>query len=67
MILAVGNYLNGSTSRGQADGFNLETLRKISDTKATASTKMTLFDFVVGEIREKHMSAVALPEELRSA
>ena len=26
LILAVGNYLNGGTDRGQADGFDLETL-----------------------------------------
>jgi len=29
LILAVGNYLNGGTDRGQADGFDLETLSKL--------------------------------------
>mmetsp|Transcript_76858 Transcript_76858/g.213520 ORF Transcript_76858/g.213520 Transcript_76858/m.213520 type:complete len:1164 (-) Transcript_76858:106-3597(-) len=29
-VLALGNFLNGGTSRGQADGFDLETLGKLS-------------------------------------
>ncbi|CAJ1457693.1 unnamed protein product [Effrenium voratum] len=33
LILAVGNYLNGSTERGQADGFDLETLTKLDSVK----------------------------------
>lgn len=33
LILAVGNYLNGGTERGQADGFDLETLTKLDSVK----------------------------------
>lgn len=33
MILACGNYMNGSTPRGQADGFAIEILPKIKDIK----------------------------------
>ena len=32
-ILSVGNVLNGGTDEGQADGFNLEILTKISQIK----------------------------------
>ena len=30
-ILALGNYLNGGTERGQADGFGLDILNKLKD------------------------------------
>mmetsp|Transcript_31501 Transcript_31501/g.60886 ORF Transcript_31501/g.60886 Transcript_31501/m.60886 type:complete len:1195 (-) Transcript_31501:458-4042(-) len=33
LVLAVGNYLNGGTSRGQADGFDLEALGKLDGVK----------------------------------
>eukprot|EP00929_Paragymnodinium_shiwhaense_P004186 TRINITY_DN10493_c0_g1_i3.p1 TRINITY_DN10493_c0_g1~~TRINITY_DN10493_c0_g1_i3.p1 ORF type:complete len:1477 (+),score=471.30 TRINITY_DN10493_c0_g1_i3:132-4562(+) len=33
LILAVGNYLNGGTNRGQADGFELEALTKLDSVK----------------------------------
>jgi len=34
-IVAVGNYLNGGTKRGQADGFKIDFLSKISGVKTT--------------------------------
>ncbi|GJQ08265.1 hypothetical protein GpartN1_g56.t1 [Galdieria partita] len=34
VILSLGNYMNGGTIRGQADGFILDILSKLSDTKA---------------------------------
>lgn len=33
LVLAVGNYLNGGTNRGQADGFDIETLGKLDSIK----------------------------------
>ena len=33
IILAVGNFLNGGTNRGQADGFDLESLAKLEGIK----------------------------------
>lgn len=30
-VLAVGNYLNGASERGQADGFRLDILNKLKD------------------------------------
>jgi len=36
IILAVGNYLNGGTNRGQADGFDIETFAKLEGIKDTA-------------------------------
>jgi len=37
LVLAVGNYLNGGTGRGQADGFDLETLGKLDGVKDNAA------------------------------
>merc|ERR1719223_2544987 len=33
LVLATGNYLNGGTSRGQADGFDVETIAKLEGVK----------------------------------
>lgn len=33
LVLACGNYLNGNTGRGQADGFELEDLKKLDSIK----------------------------------
>ena len=33
LILAIGNYMNGGSNRGQADGFSLDVLPRLADTK----------------------------------
>lgn len=40
VILGLGNILNGGTSRGQADGFSLDILSKIYDTKDSLGNSM---------------------------
>ena len=40
--LALGNYLNGSTNRGQAYGFNVDTLAKFSALKTKDSNQKAL-------------------------
>ena len=37
LILGFGNFMNGGTARGQADGFGLEILAKIKDVKSKVS------------------------------
>jgi len=44
VILALGNYMNGGTNKGQADGFNLDVLNKLSGVK-DGDNKMSLFDY----------------------
>ena len=46
LVLTLGNYLNGGTQRGQADGFNVDFLPKLRDVK-TKDNSSTLIDFVV--------------------
>jgi hypothetical protein len=38
-VLAVGNYLNGGTMNGQADGFRIELLPRLSGVKACMRSK----------------------------
>ena len=33
LVLAFGNYMNGGTQRGQADGFHLSIISKLKDVK----------------------------------
>jgi len=42
IVLAVGNYLNGSTKLGQTHGFKLQSLAKIGDVKSTKNSSLTL-------------------------
>jgi len=52
-VLDVGNYLNGGTSRGQADGFDLiDTLPKLRNLKGSHS--VSLLDFLVRQLEREH-------------
>ncbi|KAJ8772920.1 hypothetical protein K2173_028097 [Erythroxylum novogranatense] len=48
-ILKAGNKMNAGTSRGNAQGFDLTALRKLSDIKSTDG-KITLLHFVVEQV-----------------
>ncbi|KAF2325375.1 hypothetical protein GH714_027237 [Hevea brasiliensis] len=50
-ILKAGNRLNAGTSRGNAQAFNLTSLRKLSDVKST-NGKTTLLQFIVEELMQ---------------
>ena len=45
-LLGFGNYLNGGTNKGQADGFALGDLGKMSVTKDNANT-VSLLEYAV--------------------
>lgn len=64
LILAVGNHLNGSTPRGQADGFDLETLRKLEAVRDAVGKDVRHFIFGIfyGKLSEQ---AEDFLEELR--
>ena len=64
-MLAVGNYLNGTTARGGAYGFKLDFLEKIGDIKANISTFGTLLNFVVRQCDTKVPESKSLLEELK--
>jgi hypothetical protein len=45
-VLAVGNYLNGGTAKGQADGFEIDALLKVTMVK-DSTNRVTLLDYVI--------------------
>ena len=63
VVLSIGNYLNaGNTNRGQADGFNLETINSISDFKDTSNSQ-TIMDIALKYINTTIISELEhIPE-----
>ncbi|CAE7905264.1 capu, partial [Symbiodinium microadriaticum] len=55
IILAVGNYLNGGTNRGQADAFDLETFGKLEGIKDAAGKGIRhfIFDLFLNQMAEQ--------------
>lgn len=45
VVLFVGNYMNGGTNRGQADGFDLDALGRL-DTSKSSMGGITLLQFI---------------------
>eukprot|EP01132_Coremiostelium_polycephalum_P006035 gene6035-7519_t len=52
MVLAIGNYVNGSTTRGGAYGFKLETLSKMRDAKSNDG-RLSLLHYLAKTIQDK--------------
>mmetsp|Transcript_15476 Transcript_15476/g.36956 ORF Transcript_15476/g.36956 Transcript_15476/m.36956 type:complete len:438 (+) Transcript_15476:3-1316(+) len=61
-VVSVGNYLNGGTARGQADGFDLDFLEKLCDTKGGGD--VTLLEHCVILLQKHAPKGLALDEEL---
>eukprot|EP01138_Halocafeteria_seosinensis_P012672 gb/GECG01012948.1/.p1 GENE.gb/GECG01012948.1/~~gb/GECG01012948.1/.p1 ORF type:complete len:1248 (+),score=212.02 gb/GECG01012948.1/:1-3744(+) len=64
-VLAIGNYLNGNTSRGRAHGFKVDAFMKLSGVKSTDSG-MNLYDYLARlALRNNETSLLELPKELK--
>ena len=61
LILAIGNYMNGGTSRGQADGFGLEILAKLKDVKSKDNSQ-NLLQYVVARYVRTYDCCVETPQ-----
>lgn len=57
LLLFVGNYLNGGTARGRADGFDLEALPKVA--KLRGKGHESLLDFLVSQAESSRKGLVA--------
>lgn len=61
VVLALGNYLNGGTSKGGAFGFRLNTLNKLKATKSAKDPETglasTLLDYVVRTVNKQRPTA----------
>ncbi|DAZ99886.1 TPA: hypothetical protein N0F65_008629 [Lagenidium giganteum] len=62
-ILAIGNYLNGSTPRGGAYGFKLDTLTKLHTLKSV-DPRVTLMNFLLRQLEETAPEVIAFAGEL---
>jgi len=61
--LLVGNFVNGGTNRGNATGFKLSSLTKITDTKST-DNKSTLMNYLTKVAQEKFPEILTFSKEL---
>ncbi|KAI8905177.1 formin homology 2 domain-containing protein [Gorgonomyces haynaldii] len=62
-VLVIGNYLNGSTFRGNAFGFKLESLLALKDTKSN-NKRQTLLHYVSKSLHKQEIRASLLAEEM---
>ncbi|CEG42627.1 formin-homology 2 domain-containing protein [Plasmopara halstedii] len=62
-ILAIGNYLNGSTPRGGAYGFKLDTLMKLHTLKSI-DPRVTLMHFLLRQLEEKNPDVITFAGEV---
>ena len=53
-VLAIGNYMNGTSIRGGAFGFKLDTLEKLADLKFISNPKRNLLTHVIENYEEKN-------------
>ncbi|XP_068609724.1 inverted formin-2-like [Brachionichthys hirsutus] len=65
LILSVGNFLNHGTHTGNAEGFKLATLLKLTETKANTS-RITLLHHVLEEVEASTPDLLKLPDDLQS-
>ncbi|XP_068607901.1 inverted formin-2 [Brachionichthys hirsutus] len=63
LILDVGNFLNYGSHTGNAEGFKISSLLKLTETKANKS-RITLLHHILEEAEKNHPELLALPDEL---
>ncbi|XP_071371004.1 inverted formin-2-like, partial [Centroberyx affinis] len=63
LILDVGNFLNYGSHTGNAEGFKISTLLKLTETKANKS-RITLLHHIVEEVEQHHPDLLNLPDDL---
>ncbi|KAK3538051.1 hypothetical protein QTP70_027405 [Hemibagrus guttatus] len=65
LILQVGNFLNYGSHTGNADGFKISSLLKLTETKANKG-RITLLHHILEEAEVNHTELLNLPEEMES-
>jgi hypothetical protein len=64
VVLLCGNEMNRGSYRGDAEGFRIDSLLKLTSTKST-STSGNLLDFVVQQAKDLFPEALGLSSEIR--
>ncbi|KAI1895450.1 hypothetical protein AGOR_G00106400 [Albula goreensis] len=63
LILDVGNFLNYGSHTGNAEGFKISTLLKLTETKANKS-RITLLHHILEEAEKNHPDLLNLPDDI---
>ena len=63
IVLALGNFLNGRSARGDAAAFKLKSLTTLTDTK-TADNKSTLLHFLINHLSQHSPGTLSVTAEL---
>ncbi|GAB1297827.1 Inverted formin-2 [Apodemus speciosus] len=63
LILKIGNFLNYGSHTGDADGFKISTLLKLTETKSQQS-RVTLLHHVLEEVEKSHPDLLQLSRDL---
>ncbi|KAM5175699.1 inverted formin-2 isoform 3-T3 [Callospermophilus lateralis] len=63
LILKIGNFLNYGSHTGDADGFKMSTLLKLTETKSQQN-RVTLLHHVLEEVEKSHPDLLQLPQDL---
>ncbi|XP_021566752.1 inverted formin-2 [Carlito syrichta] len=63
LILKIGNFLNYGSHTGDADGFKISTLLKLTETKSQQN-RVTLLHHVLEEVEKTHPDLLHLPQDL---
>ena len=68
IILYIGNFLNHGTPKGACQGFNMGTLKKLSDTKATTNPRISIMHYIVEFVQksEEYKQVFEWTEELKN-
>ncbi|XP_043930278.1 inverted formin-2 isoform X2 [Protopterus annectens] len=65
LILNVGNFLNYGSHTGNAEGFKMSTLLRLTETKANQS-RITLLHHLVEEVEKNIQDLLTLPDDLEA-
>ncbi|KAI5162381.1 Inverted Formin-2 [Manis pentadactyla] len=63
LILQIGNFLNYGSHTGDADGFKISTLLKLTETKSQQG-RVTLLHHLLEEVEKSHPDLLQLPRDL---
>jgi hypothetical protein len=66
LVLAFGNYLNGSTPKGGAFGFKLDALAKMTDVKSPSSPGVSAMSYLVELIEKKYPELDNVHEDFKT-
>eukprot|EP01128_Nolandella_sp_AFSM9_P002660 TRINITY_DN1303_c0_g2_i2.p1 TRINITY_DN1303_c0_g2~~TRINITY_DN1303_c0_g2_i2.p1 ORF type:complete len:603 (+),score=199.79 TRINITY_DN1303_c0_g2_i2:256-1809(+) len=65
IVIAVGNFMNHGTRSGETVGFDIASLSKLAETRASVSANGTLMDFIITTVETKYPEAMGWTDEMK--